>query len=142
MKIKQLTVFLENKTGRLKEMAQALGKAGINITAFSMAENAEFGILRMIVSEPDKALQILKEEHFTVNLTDVICLGCSDVPSSLAKALGILSENGVEIEYMYAFSSGGGTASIILRPGDVDKAIEVLQTHKLELIASDFFYKL
>src|SRR5665648_993067 len=89
MIIKQLTVFLENKTGRLNEVTQILGNAGINVSALSLADTSEFGILRLIVSEPEKALDILKQAEFSVRLTDVVCLSSPNAPGSLARALDI-----------------------------------------------------
>jgi len=142
MKIKQISVFLENQSGRLNEVAQIMGQSGINLSAFTMAENADFGILRVIVSDPDKAMAVLKENKFAVSTTDVICLSCPDVAGGLAKALEIMSANGVAIDYMYAFSSGNGEARIIVRPTDIDGAIATLQNHKLELIAADVLYNL
>jgi hypothetical protein len=143
MIIKQLSVFLENKTGRLSEVTSILGDEGINMTAFSLAETSEFGILRLIVSEPDKALKSLKDAGFSVSLTEVVCLSCPNKAGALAKALRILKEEGVVIEYMYAFSmSEDASANIIIRPADVKRCIEVLQEHKLELIAASELYKL
>ena len=100
MIIKQLSVFLENKTGRINEVTRILGEEGVNLSAFSMAETADFGILRVIVSDPDKALEALKKHHFGVSLTDVVCLNCPNTPGALAKALGYLSDENVFIEYM------------------------------------------
>lgn len=105
MIIKQLSVFLENKTGRINEVTRILGEEGVNLSAFSMAETADFGILRVIVSDPDKALEALKKHHFGVSLTDVVCLNCPNTPGALAKALGYLSDENVFIEYMYAFAA-------------------------------------
>jgi hypothetical protein len=141
MIIKQLSVFLENKSGRLSEVTTILGDAGINMTAFSIADTSDFGILRVIVSDPGKALQILKENKFSVNLTDVICLSCPNEAGSLSKALKILEIEGISIEYMYAFSMGN-TANIVIRPTNVQKCIEVLQNHELELLKSSDLYKI
>ena len=142
MIIKQLSVFLENKTGRLNEVSQLLGNAGINMSAFSVADTSEFGILRLIVSEPERALKILKEAEFSGNLTDVICLNSPNVPGALAKALNILSEEGVFIEYLYAYSMDNKSANIVLKPGDIEKCIEVLQAHKMELVSASDMYKI
>lgn len=141
MIIKQLSVFLENKAGRINEVTTVLGEAGINLSAFSMAENAEFGILRVIVSDPDKAYKILKENHFAVTLTDVVCLNCPNTPGALSKALGYLSEAGIFIEYMYAFASGD-VAHIVIRPNNIENCIEVLHSHSLELMAAHQLYRL
>mgnify|MGYP001806535136 FL=1 len=142
MIIKQLSVFLENKTGRLNEVTQILGNAGINMSAFSVADTSEFGILRMIVSEPEKALSILKEADFSVRLTDVICLNSPNEPGALARALNILSGEEVFIEYLYAYSMDNKTANIVLKPDNIQKCIEVLQAHKLELVSASEMYKI
>ncbi|HAH24256.1 MAG TPA: amino acid-binding protein [Prolixibacteraceae bacterium] len=142
MIIKQLSVFLENKTGRLNEVTQILGNAGINMSAFSVADTSEFGILRMIVSEPEKALTILREAEFSVRLTDVICLSCPNEPGALARALNILSGESVFIEYLYAYSMDNKSANIVLKPDNIQKCIEVLQAHKMELISASEMYKI
>jgi hypothetical protein len=142
MIIKQLSVFLENKTGRLNEVTQLLGNAEINMSAFSVADTSEFGILRVIVSEPEKALTILKEAEFSVRLTDVVCLNSPNEPGALARALDILSENGVFIEYLYAYSMDNKSANIVLKPDNIEKCIEVLQKHKMELVSASDMYKI
>jgi hypothetical protein len=142
MIIKQLSVFLENKTGRLNEVTQILGNAGINMSAFSVADTSEFGILRMIVSEPEKALSILKKEDFSVRLTDVICLNSPNEPGALARALNILSGENVFIEYLYAYSMDNKTANIVLKPDNIQKCIEVLQAHKMELVSASDMYRI
>ena len=125
MKIKQLSVFIENKTGRINEVAQLLGANGINMTAFSLAENMEFGILRLIVSDVDLAVKVLKEAQFGVNITDVICVACGNVPGALSSILKHLANEEVFIEYMYAFSQGE-TANIVIKPNNIDKCFEAL----------------
>ena len=142
MIIKQLTVFLENKTGRLNEVSQLLGNAGINMSAMSLADTSEFGILRMMVSEPEKALSILKDAEFSARLTDVVCLNSPNEPGALARALDILSGEGVFIEYLYAYSMDNQTANIVLKPDNIQKCIEVLQSHKLELVKASDMYKI
>ena len=142
MIIKQLSVFLENKTGRLNEVTQILGNARINMTAFCVADTSEFGILRMIVTEPEKALTILKEAEFSVRLTDVVCLNSPHEPGALARALDILSGESVFIEYLYAYSMNDNSANIVLKPDNIQKCIEVLQAHKLELVRASEMYKI
>ena len=142
MIIKQLTVFLENKTGRLNEVSQLLGISGINISAMTLADTSEFGILRMIVSEPEKALSILKDAEFSARLTDVICLNSPNEPGALARALDILSGESVFIEYLYAYSMDNKSANIVLKPDNIQKCIEVLQKHKLELVSASEMYKI
>ncbi|MFB6318974.1 acetolactate synthase [Saccharicrinis sp. FJH54] len=138
---KQLSVFLENKTGRLTEVAQFLGDAGINMSAYTLADTSDFGILRMIVSDPKEAYNVLKAAGFTVKISEVIGLSCPNEPGALAKALQILSREGLEIEYLYAFSVNE-SANVILKPDNVKKCIAVLQEHKLELIAASDLYRL
>lgn len=142
MIIKQLSVFLENKTGRLNEVTQLLGNAGINMSAFSVADTSEFGILRVIVSDPERALTILKEAEFSVRLTDVICLNSPNEPGALARALDILSGENVFIEYLYAYSMNDQSANIVLKPDNIQKCIEVLQRHQMELVKASDMYKI
>lgn len=125
---KQLSVFIENKTGRINEVTRILGENGINMDAFCVAENADFGILRMLVSDVDKAIEVLKKAHFGVTLTNVICLSCSNSPGSLASVLELLAKEGVFIEYMYAFSRGE-VANVVIRPTDTERCNEILKSH-------------
>lgn len=141
MLIKQLSIFLENKSGRLSEVSQILANAGINMSAFSVADTSEFGILRLIVSDPVQACKILRENQFSVNLTDVVCLNCPNEPGALAKALQILSDNQVSIEYLYAYSVGD-SANVVLKPDRLEACIKVLQEHKMELVRASELYKI
>ena len=132
MTIKQLSVFLENKTGRINEVTKILGKHSINMHAFSMAETTDFGILRLIVSEVDKAVEILREENFAVMLTDVVCISCPNVAGALSSILEHLAEKQIFIEYMYAFAEGD-KANVVIRPNDIDKCVQVLSECECEL---------
>ena len=125
MTIKQLTIFLENRTGRINEVAKILGAAGINMKAFSMAETADFGLLRLIVPDADKAVEVLRAADFAVMVTDVVCLNCPNVPGALSAVLEKLAANNVFIEYMYAFSDGE-TANVVIRPDNIEEAVKVL----------------
>lgn len=125
MIIKQLSIFLENRTGRINEVTKILGSNGINMQAFSMAETADFGILRLIVPDVEKAVEVLRAADFAVMLTDVLCVNCPNVPGALAKILDKLAEKRIFIEYMYAFSDSG-SANIIIRPDDITAAVRVL----------------
>ena len=125
MTIKQLSIFLENKTGRINDVTSILGKNGINMLAFSMAEAADFGILRLIVSEVDRALELLKENNFAVKVTDVVCIRCSNTAGSLASVLEKLAEKEIFIEYMYAFADGD-FANIIIKPNNIEKCVALL----------------
>ena len=141
MKTKQLSIFLENKSGRLTEVTEVLGKAGVNLSAMSIADNSDFGILRCIVSDPDKAYQVLKEAHFAVKITDVIGFVCPNVSGSLAVVLKHLSENGVFIEYMYSFANGD-VATVVIRPTDLDAGEKILSDKKVDLMAANDLYQL
>jgi len=141
MLAKQLSIFLENKSGRLTEVTDILGGAGINLSAMSIADNSDFGILRCIVSDPDKAYQVLKENHFAVKITDVIGFQCPNTSGSLAIVLKRLSEKGVFIEYMYSFANGNH-ATVVIRPTDLTECDNILSEMKVELMAANDLYKL
>ncbi len=139
MIIKQLSVFLENKSGRLHEVFEILGASNINVSACSVADTSEFGILRMIVSEPDKARQILKEKLFSVNVSEVISFATPNTPGALSKTLKILSLAGISIEYLYGFSIGE-KSFIAIRCDNAEKAVMEFQRHKTELISASDLY--
>ena len=141
MVAKQLSIFLENKSGRLTEVTEVLAKENINLSALCIAENADFGILRGIVSDPDRAYKALKDNHFAVNVTDVVGISCPNVPGALAKVLRFLSDEGVFIEYMYSFANNH-IANVVIRPSNLDKCIEVLKEKKVDLLAASDLYKL
>ena len=121
MTIKQISVFLENKSGRLNEAANQ-----INMLAFCIAETTDFGLMRLIVKEVDKAVEVLRNAGFAVILTDVIAIHCSNQPGSLSKILESLAEEHIFIEYMYAFAQSE-RADVIINPNDLEKCIRVLQ---------------
>ncbi|MDD4144084.1 MAG: ACT domain-containing protein [Prolixibacteraceae bacterium] len=133
MKIKQVSVFLENKSGRLREVAQILGDAGINISAFTVADTSEFGVLRLVVDNPEEAFRILKERHFSVRTTDVLLVNSSNKPGALSQLLNILSEEGIFIEYLYAFTMNDDNAVFVVRPTNVEKCHTVLEKYKDDL---------
>ena len=105
MKVTQLTVFLENRSGRLAEIADLLGKADINIRGFSTTEAAEYGIVRLIVPEPEKARQLLHQAGFTTHFSQVICVRVPDEPGGLARVLDALAEQAISVDYLYGISS-------------------------------------
>ena len=121
MTIKQLSVFLENKTGRINDVTKTLAKYDINMHAFSMAESTDFGILRLIVSDVEKAVEVLRAENFAV----MVCISCPNVAGSLAKVLDYLAAENIFIEYMYAFAQGD-TAHVVIRPSNVERCMEIL----------------
>ena len=125
MPIKQLSIFLENKTGRINEVTKILGRNGINMHAFSMAETTDFGILRLIVTEVEKAVEVLRNEDFAVMLTDVVCISCPNEAGSLSEILDHLAKNDIFIEYMYAFAEGD-KANVVIHPNDLDKCVAEL----------------
>ena len=125
MTIKQLSIFLENKTGRINDVTRILGANGINMHAFSMAETTDFGILRLIVSEVEKAVDVLRENNFAVKVTDVVCIKCSNTAGSLASILEKLAVKNIFIEYMYAFADGD-FANIIIKPNNIEKCVALL----------------
>ena len=126
MIIKQVSVFLENKTGRIYEVTKTLSRHGINMQAFSMAETPDFGILRLIVSAVDKAVEILREADFAVMLTDVVCFHCPNKAGALGEILEQLARADVSIEYMYAFAEGD-VANIVVRPTDIERCAKALE---------------
>lgn len=129
MKAKQVSVFLENRLGRLNEVAQIIGEAGINISAFTVADTSDFGVLRLIVSDPVKACEVLKEHHFSVRTTDVVLVNTSNKPAALSRLLKILEAHGIFIEYLYAFSLNDDAAVIVIRPSDINKCIAVIENN-------------
>lgn len=137
MAVKQVSVFLENKMGRLAEVTKILGENDINISALSIADSAEFGILRLIVSDPQKALEVLKKAEFSASSTEVIAIAVDDKPGGLGTALKYLGDAGVDIEYIYAFvGKTSGKALVILKAEDWNRASEVL-VQKGILVLSD-----
>jgi len=143
MLVKQISVFLENKSGRLAEVTKTLGNEGIDISALSIADTTDFGILRLIVNQPEKAEAVLKDNGFTVSSTSVIAIAVEDKPGGLAAALDILESNSIGIEYMYAFiGKSKDEALVILRVEDSQKAIEALEKNSIKVISSKDVYGL
>ncbi|NOQ67109.1 MAG: ACT domain-containing protein [Desulfobacterales bacterium] len=135
MKVDQLAVFLENKSGRLAAITKVLSDNSINIRALSVADTADFGILRLIVDDTDKATRVLKEGGFTVGKTDVIAVEVADKPGGLARVLSVLHEAGLNVEYMYAFvEKSAENAVLIFRFDDPDIAITILQNAGIRIL--------
>ena len=134
MIIPQLSVFLENKSGRLTDVLEVLGKESIRIIALSVADTSEFGILRLIVPDPDKARALLKEPLFTVNISEVISVVTPNEARYYARLLRILSDIDISVEYTYAFPHGRD-AVIILRCSNNDEAVKALRKNDLQLIS-------
>ncbi|MFZ5597065.1 MAG: ACT domain-containing protein [Bacillota bacterium] len=143
MKIKQISIFLENKSGRLATVTRVLGENKINIRALSIADTTDFGILRLIVNDPDKAFKVLKEAGFSVNVTDVIAVEIPDRPGGLAGALGYLKEAGINIEYLYAFLTRASEAALVVfRVEQIEDAVKVLQDKGITILDGAAVYQL
>lgn len=141
MIIKQVSIFVENKTGSMAEVLDILGNNNIDLNALSIADTTDFGILRLIVSDPYKAEKILKENGMVVKLTDVIAVGIEDKPGSLSKILDILKNNAIEIDYMYAFIGKSNTgALVILKLSDPAKATELLKSNSIQVVYASEIY--
>ena len=138
MKVEQISIFIENKSGRLAEVSGILGTAGVNIRALSLADTSDFGILRLIVDDSEKALKVLREQHFTVSKTDVIGVEVPDSPGGLSSILTILDQHDVNVEYMYAFvERSGDNAVIIFRFDHIDEAIEALTENGVKILKGE-----
>jgi hypothetical protein len=143
MKVEQISVFLENKAGRLAEVTRVLGEAGINIRALSLADTTDFGILRLIVDRYDQARQILKDKGFTVGKTEVAAVEVPDKPGGLASVLQILAQAGINVEYMYAFvQHSGKNAVIIFRFDNLEDAINLLLKEGIHIYRGEEVYRL
>jgi hypothetical protein len=143
MLVKQISIFLENKSGRLAEVLKTLGDNKIDISALSIADTTDFGILRLIVNKPEEAQQILKENGFTVSCTNVIGIGVKDEPGGLAKALEVLTEYGIGVEYIYAFvGKAENEALVILKVDKTDEAIKALNDKGINVLPSSTVYRL
>ena len=138
MKVKQISIFIENRSGRLREVAGVLGEKSINIRALSLADTSDYGILRLIVDRPDEALNVLKNANFTLSETDVIAVEVSDSPGGLSKVLNILGDAGINVEYMYAFvEKSSDNAVMIFRIEDIEGAIKVLSDNNVTILSHE-----
>jgi hypothetical protein len=126
MVIKQLSVFIENTKGRLERVTEALTEHNINIASFSLADTSEYGLLRMIVSDPEKGRKVLKEEGFSAMLTDVIAVKIEQRPGTLHQVLKYLSDADISVEYMYTLATAGRDTSIIMKLSDLKEGLEHL----------------
>ena len=138
MFVKQISVFVENKFGKISEIINALAEKSIDISALSLADTSEFGILRLIVDKPELAVEVLKDEGVIVKLSDVLAIAIDDVPGGLAKALTVLTDANVVIEYMYAFiGKADGKAMTVIRVDDEAKAVEALKNGDVALLTTE-----
>ncbi|MFH2218530.1 MAG: ACT domain-containing protein [Pseudomonadota bacterium] len=143
MKAEQISVFLENKAGRLAEVAAILAEAEVNIRALALADTSDFGVLRLIVNDNDRAETALKNRGFTVGKTDVVAVEVEDRPGGLHSILNILNREGVNVEYMYAFvQQSGDNAIMIFRFDNLDHAVEILQKNNVTVINGKEVYTL
>lgn len=142
MKIHQLSLFLENKAGQLTEPCTLLAEAGINILTLTLADTQQFGILRVIVKEWERAKQILEEKGHVVNVTEVVAIEVPDRPGGLKEIVDEIDDGGLNIEYMYAFTFGRkDKAILIFRFEDVDTAVKVLQSKNVNMVGSVELYE-
>lgn len=143
MIVKQVSVFLENRAGRLAEVTGILADQNVNIRALSLADSADFGILRLIVDDVERAKRILKQEGLTVRETDVVAVEVPDRPGGLAHLLQIFKDENVNVEYMYAFvKAPSQSAVMIFRFEDPHKALEALRSKGVRVIPGDELYHL
>ena len=138
--IQQLSVFMENREGRLDEILKILSEAGVNIVALSLADTSEYGMLRMIVSDPHKGRAALKDEGITAMLTDVVALRVQHATGSLSKAMHQIVEGEVNIEYMYAFANGSDAAAV-LKSDDPARVIDILKGSGFDVYSADEAYR-
>ena len=135
MQVQQISIFLENRVGRLQEVTDLLAENDINIRALSLADTSDFGILRLIVNKPEQTIRMLREGGFTVRENEVIAVEVEDRPGGLARTLELFSRAGISVEYMYAFvERSGNNAVIIFRFDNVDQAIAVLLKNAVNIL--------
>jgi len=143
MKVEQISVFLENKPGALAEVTHILGETGVNIRALSLADTKDFGILRLIVNDNEKAKEVLGQKGFTVRKTEVVAVEVPDRPGGLADIMKVLAEARINVEYLYAFvQQSGENAIIIFRFDETDRAIAVLSEKKVPILEGKKVYSL
>ncbi len=133
MNVKQLSVFIENKAGRVSEVTDVLGRAGVNIRGFSVSDTADYGIVRLVVDDPDAGNRALREAGFTVKESDVIGIELPDRPGGLASVLKLVSDAGVNIEYVYSLIA----TNVVINVADVDKALQLLRDQPVRLVSQE-----
>lgn len=143
MHVEQISIFIENKFGRLAEVTRILGDAGVNIRTLSLADTSDFGILRLIVNDTEKAKTVLKERGFTVSKTEVVAVEIPDRPGGLADILQVLDAKGINVEYMYAFVERcGENAVMIFRFDETQKAIDALSSSGFTVLPGERLYSM
>lgn len=143
MELKQISIFLENRAGRLADVTTLLGNNDVNIRALALADTSDFGILRLLVDKPDKAYKMLQDNGFAATETEVIAVEIPDRPGGLASVLEPLQKVGINVEYMYAFlEKATDKAIVVFRFEDVSKAIEILQANGINVLKGEKVYNL
>lgn len=142
MLVKQLSVFIENRAGRLEEISKVLTKNGVNIISFSLADTNEFGLMRMVVTKPEIAKAALKDEGYSAMLSDVIAVRMKHKVGMLQEILKVLSAEELNIEYMYVLSTEPNTSSMIVKVSDMEKAKQAIADKKIEVLAPETVYGL
>lgn len=143
MKVEQISIFLENRTGRLAEVTAILSEAGINIRALALADTSDFGVLRIIVDNTAKAQQVLKDNGFAIGTHNVVAVEVADTPGGLNRILDLLHRSGINVEYMYAFvRHSGDNAIMIFRFDNTDDAVRVLAENAIPVIEGQKVYAL
>lgn len=143
MKIKQLSIFLQNKMGSLAKPLEVLTVADVNIRALCMADTSEFGILRLVVDDPEKGKEALEQNNFLVKMTEIIGVEMNDAPGGLTSILKTIRDNNIDLEYLYAFTHDkANKAILLLHAADIDKLIEVLQNNNITIVPSEEVYNL
>ena len=138
MLVKQVSIFVENKEGKIADVLKILAKDNINISALSLADTTNFGILRLIVDDPKKAKNILQMEDMIVKINEILAVGINDQPGGLAKVLDILAKGKVAIEYMYAFTGHNkDNATVVFKTNDLEKAYDCLKINNIPLISAE-----
>ena len=138
MSVKQISIFLENKKGRLAEVTQTLSREKINIRALSLADTADFGVLRIIVNNPERCLSILKSKSFVAQVTEVIAVEVEDKPGGLARILEVLDGDNVNVEYMYAYvEKKSDNAIVICKIDDRERALQVLEKNGISTLGAE-----
>ncbi|MFP4307898.1 MAG: ACT domain-containing protein [Desulfococcaceae bacterium] len=143
MRVEQISIFLENQSGRLAEVTGILAEAGVNIRALSLADTSDFGVLRLLVDDNEKAKNALKEKGFTVGKTNVVAVAVPDQPGGLHNILAGLGKGGINVEYMYAFvRQSGQNAVMIFRFDNTDEALRVLGEAGISVLDGETLYQL
>lgn len=134
--VKQLSVFLENRPGRLYNLTDTLGRAGIDIVSLSVADTRDFGIVRFIARDNDAAYAVLKEAGFAVGETELIGIGVEDKPNAMGEVIALMDGAGINIEYLYSFVlNGTGTARVLLCVEDTERAVKIMEENGICLLS-------